>query len=285
MEGVNRFLSLAAKSAGGKAVAAAKAAQPAAKAAAAHVGAAAASGGLDISSSVKMSVVCVVALCIGAFGVFVAPPGRKMLALCQHFSAGVVFSAVSAELLPVVMNQNVSATFFGFVAGILGMLALKQFAEKWGNSSAEEAAPLSGVQTLPLATLYAAGVGRVAEGRSQGIVIAISVAVQIFYISIVVISQLVRSGVDRSRVIGITAGLCATAVFGAALGGFFTTKAAASGVWTGFVISFAMASMFWLSIASINQDTPAAAAEAEPLTLTVSFFAGFIFAIILEMAH
>merc|ERR1719498_1676194 len=49
------------------------------------------------------------------------------------------------------MNQNVSATFFGFVAGILGMLTLKQFAEKWGNSSAEEAAPLSGVQTLPLA--------------------------------------------------------------------------------------------------------------------------------------
>ena len=47
-----------------------------------------------------------------------------------------------------VMNQNVSATFFGFVAGILGMLALKQFAEKWGNSSAEEAAPLSGVQVL-----------------------------------------------------------------------------------------------------------------------------------------
>merc|ERR1719498_982199 len=95
------------------------------------------------------------------------------------------------------MNQNVSATFFGFVAGILGMLALKQFAEKWGNSSAEEAAPLSGVQTLPLATLYAAGVevlmysfvvgvGRVAEGRSQGIVIAISVAVQIFYIGIVI---------------------------------------------------------------------------------------------------
>lgn len=176
------------------------------------------------------------------------------------------------------------------------MLALKQFAEKWGNSSAEEAAPLSGVQTLPLATLYAAGVevlmysfvvgvGRVAEGRSQGIVIAISVAVQIFYIGIVVISQLVRSGVDRSRVIGITAGLCAASVFGAAMGGFFTTKAAASGVWTGFVISFAMASMFWLSIASINQDTPAAAAEAEPLTLTVSFFAGFIFAIILEMAH
>lgn len=59
----------------------------------------------------------------------------KLISAVQHFAAGVLFCALSTELLPDLVHRKMPwVTLIGFSLGVIVMLMVKHFTERFGQN-------------------------------------------------------------------------------------------------------------------------------------------------------
>ena len=83
----------------------------------------------------------VVATALGGVIAAYRPSTARLGSAIHHFAAGVVFAALAVEILPDVVHRDAPfAAAAGFPAGVALMLALRTFARRFENESAQGSA-------------------------------------------------------------------------------------------------------------------------------------------------
>ena len=115
----------------------------------------------------------------GALAIWKTPSARLGSAI-QHLAAGVLFAALSTELLPDLVHRRLPwVTLAGFTAGVVAMLAVKHFAERAGQRGvATTTGSKSLIATLGVDVLIDGlliGLG-FALGQAQGMLLTFALA-------------------------------------------------------------------------------------------------------------
>ncbi len=215
-------------------------------------------------------------------------PGEKVTSGVQHFAAGVVFAALAGEVLPDLRGQgHLGAVLVGFAGGVVLLLALGAYsrcqeaaATKVASVSAGEARP-GGASPLPWGLLAAVGIDLVIDGllvglgatlgSKQGLVLTIALTIEILFLAVSVVAQLLEQGQRRARAAQLAGCLglltAVGALAGAALlGGASRTTLAA-------VLAFGAAALLYLVVEELLVE--AHETDETPL-LAAMFFVGFI---------
>jgi len=209
-------------------------------------------------------------------------PGQVLHSMAQHFAAGVVFAAVSIELLPDLKHEGQALpTIIGFAIGVVAMLALREFTAKPDKGSELNVRqPTSLIATVSLDILIdglLVGIG-FALGATEGILLTFALTIEIFFLGLSVSATLSRVKMSRKRVIGASLGLAVLFIVGALLGA--TVLSTLSGFAFTLVLAFGLASLLYLvaeellSEAHEFPDTP---------LITAMFFLGFLVLLIVSI--
>lgn len=229
------------------------------------------------------------AVLVGGVAAAFRPPGDRLRSVLQHFAAGVVFAAVSGELLPALMHEAAPVpVVVGFTLGVALMLGVKRLtepAERAGDASEAEDRP--GGSARGLVTVVAVDVAidgllvgvAFAAGEEAGLLVTVALTLEVLFLGLATAAALVRSGASRGRVIGTSAGFAAVLALGAVVGGAFAGRVAGP-VLEG-VLAFGVAALLYL----VTEELLVEAHEVPetPFT-TATFFGGFLALLLVEMA-
>jgi len=217
-------------------------------------------------------------------------PGPKVTSGVQHFAAGVVFAALAGEVLPDLRGQgHLGAVLVGFAGGVVLLLALGAYSRRQeaattkvasASASAGQARP-GAAAPLPWGLLAAVGIDLVIDGllvglgatlgSKQGLVLTIALTIEILFLAVSVVAQLLEQGQRRARAAQLAGCLglltAVGALAGAALlGGASRTTLAA-------VLAFGAAALLYLVVEELLVE--AHETDETPL-LAAMFFVGFI---------
>ncbi|MGF1471264.1 MAG: ZIP family metal transporter [Rubrobacteraceae bacterium] len=165
----------------------------------------------------------------GSVLAFYWTPGPEARSYIQHFAAGVVLAAVTGELLPKVVEggQHVGLAVVGFLAGLGVMLAIKLLSHGGGTGAkgsvkagthgggAISLSVTAGVDTL--VDGFVIGLGFVVGGGA-GPLLALALAVELFFLSLSAAAAIGQPGRSRRWVIWVGLGLGFLVMAGAMLG-------------------------------------------------------------------
>lgn len=218
----------------------------------------------------------------GALAIWKTPSARGG-SVIQHLAAGVLFAAVSAELLPDLVHRKMPwVTLAGFTAGVLTMLAVKHFAERSGQRGVTTTATGSKslVITLGVDVLIdglVIGMG-FAAGRSQGMLLTFAMALEVFFLGLATSAALKSSGGSRRAAGAVIALFSGLLILGAAMGAGIL--AIASPAWIDAVLAFGLAALLYL----VTEELLVEAHEVPETPFQASmFFLGFIVLLVIEM--
>ena len=209
-------------------------------------------------------------------------PSARVGSTIQHLAAGVLFAALSTELIPELVHRRLPwVTLAGFSAGIVAMLAVKHFAELSGQrgvtttTSSRSLIATLGVDVLIDGLLIGMGF---AVGQSQGILLTFALALEVFFLGLAASAALKASGGSRRAAAVMVAGFCALLIIGAAIGAGIL--AMASPAWIDAVLAFGLAALLYL----VTEELLVEAHEVPETPFQTSmFFLGFILLFLLEM--
>ena len=222
----------------------------------------------------------VAAAIVGSLVALIRRPGPRLISGIQHFAAGVVMAALVGEVMPDLRREgHLPWAVGGFVIGVAVVLSLGA----WGRrlESGERSVARAVGYVLPVGLLVAVGIDLVLDGllvglgitlgSSEGLILTIALTVEILFLSLSVVGELVDEGVPRSRaaVICIVLGL-ATAV--GAIGGAAVLGDASAAVLAG-VLAFGSAALLYLAVEELLVE---AHEERETPILGAMFFLGFL---------
>lgn len=222
-------------------------------------------------------------LTAGGGGVAAAyrPPTARLLSAVQHFAAGLVFAAASAELVPdLLRGRHPVPVAIGFAMGLALMLAVKYLPGRMapGRSDDDPTAALVAVGIDVLVDGMLIGIGFAAGGRT-GVLLSVALTVELAFLGLAVAGALQACGAPRRRIITTTFGIALLVIVGGAAGDGFVGRlggAALSGVLAfGTVALLYLVTEELLTEAHETPDTPA---------LTSMFFAGFLALLLLDLA-
>lgn len=210
------------------------------------------------------------------------PPGSIVRSYIQHLAAGVVFSVVAVELLPEIVRERAPlAVAVGFALGVLAMLGIKQLTGNPEKGAADRSA-----EKLPAGLLIAVGVDVLldglligisfAAGEKAGRLLTLALTVELLSLGLAVASALGKTGASRAKIITATTLLSLLIVVGAAAGTIFLRDA--SKTLLEIVLSFGLAALLYLVTEELLVE---AHEEPETPLATATFFAGFLFFLIL----
>lgn len=160
----------------------------------------------------------VAAAIVGSLVALIRRPGPRLISGIQHFAAGVVMAALVGEVMPDLRREgHLPWAVGGFVIGVAVVLSLGA----WGRrlESGERSVARAVGYVLPVGLLVAVGIDLVLDGllvglgitlgSSEGLILTIALTVEILFLSLSVVGELVDEGVPRSRaaVICIVLGL------------------------------------------------------------------------------
>lgn len=201
----------------------------------------------------------------------------------QHFAAGIVFAAVTAELLPDVHTRTPVVVIVGFAIGVatmLGIHRLSKYIEEQGigGKVAGAASLLITVSIDMLIDGILIGVTFLAEAAT-GILIVVALAIEVLFLGVTGVIALptemgilkklaVPAGFGGLLLLGVTAGVLA-------LEGMTGTPIV-------IVLSFGSAALLYL----VTEELLVKAQQVpETPTSTTLFFAGFPLIFVLDMLH
>lgn len=215
-------------------------------------------------------------------------PGDKVTSGVQHFAAGVVFAALAGEVLPDLRAQgHLGAVLVGFTVGVVLLLTLGAYGRRQETAAAATqgagsgGAVPAGPVALPWGLLVAVGIDLVIDGllvglgatlgSKQGLVLTIALTIEILFLAVSVVAQLLEQGQPRARAAAVAGSLglltAVGALAGAALlGGACRTTLAA-------VLAFGAAALLYLVVEELLVE--AHETNETPL-LAAMFFVGFI---------
>lgn len=208
------------------------------------------------------------------------PP--KLISSVQHFAAGVLFCALSTELLPDLVHRKMPwVTLLGFTLGVIVMLMVKHFAENFGQKGLiKSKQPTSLIAILGIDIALDGlliGLG-FAAGQKQGLLLTIALTLEVLFLGLSGGAALQSSGVSRKRIFFITLGFAFTLIAGAWAGQ--TLLAGASDLLLDAVLAFGLAALLYL----VTEELLVEAHEApETSAQAAMFFVGFILLLTIEM--
>lgn len=220
----------------------------------------------------------------GIVGLFTKPSGAFNSSVL-HFAAGVVFSVVAVELLPdIIKNHKPIEVGIGFSLGIITMLSVKFFAEKF-----EEKSDKNRVQkALPMGLLVALGIDLVidglllgvgfAAGNTEGILLSIALALETFSLGLAVVLACADAQLSKSKNLTISLVLGLLFFVGAIIG--ITLLSNLSQELLELVLSFGLAALLFLVTEELLTE---AHEEKETLLQTSMFFVGFLIFLLIGM--
>jgi zinc transporter, ZIP family len=207
----------------------------------------------------------------------------RLISGVQHFAAGVLFCALSTELLPDLVHRKMPwITLLGFTLGVIVMLMVKHFAEKFGQKGIipSQQQPTSLIVILGLDIALDGlliGLG-FAAGQKQGLLLTIALTLEVLFLGLSGGAALQSSGASRKRVILITLGFALTLIVGAWAGE--TLLVGASDMLLDAVLAFGLAALLYL----VTEELLVEAHEVpETSAQTAMFFVGFILLLTIEM--
>ena len=193
----------------------------------------------------------------------------------QHFAAGVVIAAVASDLIPEVERIGRPAgILLGFAAGGAFMILLKWFVvafekkEKGKHKLPIGIAAAAAVDTLVDGALISAGF---ATGDQVGSLLAIALAIELFFLTLSVGSEFRKSKANAWLGVAVTTGIGLLLLVGAFVGFLFFRGISEPSL--AIVLSFGAAALIYL----IAEELLVEAIEAEQSLLsTAALFAGFL---------
>lgn len=221
----------------------------------------------------------------GITGLFKKPSGLFRSSVL-HFAAGVVFSVVAVELLPdIVKNHNPIEVASGFSLGILTMLSVKFFSEKF-ERNVEETKTQS---ALPMGLLVALGIDLsidglllgvgFAAGNNEGVLLSVALALETFSLGLAVVLASADKNFSKQKNLFILLLLGLVFFAGAIVG--ITMLVGLSQEWLELVLSFGLAALLFLVTEELLTE---AHEEEETLLQTTMFFVGFLIFLLIGMS-
>jgi zinc transporter, ZIP family len=210
----------------------------------------------------------------GLVGAFRALPPLWQSAV-QHFAAGVVFAAISTEIVPDVMHGDAPrAALAGFAIGVVLMFGLRAVAERVEAAGA-------GRSAYPLGLLAAVAIDCVvdgvvvgagfATGARQGLLIAVSLSLEMLFLGLATATTIKGGGGRATSIVAVCAGLGGVLVL-SALGGLLLLSGRPGWLLTGF-LSFGAAALLYL----VTEELLTRAHDlGETAGVTALFFLGFV---------
>ena len=209
-------------------------------------------------------------------------PGARLGSAVQHLAAGVLFAALSTEILPDLVHRRLPwVTLAGFTAGVLAMLAVKHFSEQSGQRELKSTTgPKSLIVTLGVDVLLDGlliGMG-FAVGQSQGVLLTFALALEVFFLGLAASAALKASGGSRRAAAVVVGVFCSLLILGSALGAGIL--AVASPAWIDAILAFGLAALLYL----VTEELLVEAHEVPETPFQTSmFFVGFIVLFLIEM--
>lgn len=209
-------------------------------------------------------------------------PSARVSSMIQHLAAGVLFAALSTELIPDLVHRRLPwVTLAGFSAGVLLMLAVKHLAELAGQrrvtttTGSKSLIATLGVDILIDGLLIGMGF---AVGQSQGMLLTFALALEVFFLGLAASAALKSAGGSRRAAAMVVAVFCALLLIGAAMGAGIL--AVASPAWIDAVLAFGLAALLYL----VTEELLVEAHEVPETPFQASmFFLGFIVLFVIEM--
>lgn len=207
----------------------------------------------------------------------------KLISAVQHFAAGVLFCALSTELLPDLMHNKMPwVTLGGFSLGVIVMLMVKHFVESLGQKgiTKSQQQPTSLIMMLGFDIAVDGlliGLG-FAAGVKQGMLLTMALTLEVLFLGLSGAAALKNSGSSRNRILLITLGFSLTLIAGAWAGQ--ALLAGASDMLLDAFLAFGLAALLYL----VTEELLVEAHEVpETSALTAMFFVGFILLLTVEM--
>lgn len=222
------------------------------------------------------------AVVAGSMASLLKSPGPAVSSAIQHFSAGVIFSALATELLPDVMHRRMPiVTLIGFTLGVIAMLLIKHWTSR-------EEKQQEGAKSQPTSLLIAMGVDILldgiligigfAAGEKQGMLLTIAIGLELLFLGLSSSAAMHGAGTSRPRIIIVALILAAILLLGAGLGALILSNA--SGTVLDAVMAFGLAALLYL----VTEELLVEAHESPETPLqTAMFFVGFIALLLIEM--
>ena len=156
---------------------------------------------------------------LGGVLAFLWVPGAKARSAVQHFAAGVVIAAVASELIPEVERiGTVLGILGGFAAGGLSMIGLKWIVLKFEKAERKRRklpiglAAAAALDTLIDGAIITAGFS---TGQQLGSLLAIAMAVELFFLTLSVGSEFHKNEMKRWQGLAATTGIALMLLLGA----------------------------------------------------------------------
>lgn len=209
------------------------------------------------------------------------PPGRRQRSYIQHFAAGVVFAAVTAELLPDLNEQALTAVIIGFILGVGVMLAVRWLSKKveqrglGGQSEGATGLIITvGIDVLIDGILIGVAF---AAGANEGILITIALTLEILFLGLSVVAAMPETA-SKIRRIATASGLGVLLLLGAAAGA--VVFGGLTGPELALILAFGSAALLYL----VTEELLVEAHEVrETAGSTSLFFVGFLSIFIIDM--
>lgn len=212
-------------------------------------------------------------------------PSKAFRSIILHFASGVIFSVVSVEILPDVVEKHKPVyVAIGFILGTLTMLGVKSFAEKGENKAKDT--PL--IPKIPVAFIVAIGVDvfidglllgiGFATGHKAGMLLAFAIALEMFSMGIATALEMMEEGIKKWIAVKHIALLSSLFIVSAVLGGTLLQHMADQ--WMELVLSFGLSALLYLVTEELLVE---AHSEDDKPLYTGTFFLGFLIFLILGM--
>ncbi|WP_058513702.1 ZIP family metal transporter [Legionella santicrucis] len=208
-------------------------------------------------------------------------PGNRITSATQHFAAGVVFAAVAKELLPKIgAYHDPIALVIGFSLGVIGMLFLKWLSSRLEDFEQQKTGISWGLLTAVGIDLLVDGIligVSFLAGEKGGILIAIALSIEIFFLGLSTTSTLgVRQVSAPIRLLSSFI-LAILIPIGAGLGASLLIHLPQTV--TNVILSFGVAALLYL----VTEELLVEAHEVrETPSITLCFFVGFLLILLLE---
>lgn len=221
---------------------------------------------------------------LGGLVSIIKRPGGGLRSMILHFAAGVVFSVVSVEILPdIIENHQPLVTTVGFVAGFISMIGIRKITERnmeTATSESQQRMPwemLTGIAVDILVDGLLLGIG-FAAGHTEGILLAIALSVEMLSLGMATATGLSSRKVSNRKCIAIIMAL-AIAFFISSVTGLTILRNASHTIIDA-VLSFGLSALLFLVTEELLKE---AHEERETVWHTSAFFFGFLLFVILGM--
>ena len=192
----------------------------------------------------------------GVIGSFIKPD-PKLLTSFRSLAAGIVIAAVSTELIPEVAEvegwKNRLGVLLGIVIGAGALIGIRSILNKYEKAGKSKSIQWEMVTSIAIDFFIDAVLIGMAmtvlsgEASNAGLVIAISLGIEMLLVTFSLADTMNSGGVSRLKIMGICAGLLAIVTVGAIVGYITASKFKGTSPYYA-MLAFGVAALLWLVV-------------------------------------